>query len=201
MFTLLKGAGACHAAVLCLLIAMRDGVEGQSGWRVNLDPPPWMFRWCHKPDLWPKSLAATRPMLNLNFRGPNASVHTQTHANTYSSTAHVHAHKCPYKMQHLKQFEAKSCMNMSPKMLRTFFHCGKDYHMTITDSEASLSFILKLVGVRIEAPFVSCKKQSDNRVTCLVLSQKFGAKSSQSRTQSHTDFQRFWNQLQREQGD
>lgn len=71
-----KGAGACHAAVLCLLIAVRDGHGGQSGWRVNLDPLPWMFRWCHEPDLWPGSLAAARQTLDLNFRGLNASTHT-----------------------------------------------------------------------------------------------------------------------------
>lgn len=130
----LRGSG-CMPRISPLPINSREGwSRGQSGWRVNLDPPPWMFRWCHKPDPWPRSLAATRPTLNLNFRGPNASVHTQTHANTYSSTAHVHAHKCTRKMQHLKQFEAKSCINMSPKMRCTFFHCGKDYRMTTTDS-------------------------------------------------------------------
>lgn len=151
------GGSGCMPRSSPLPINSRKGCSrGQSGWRVNLDPPPWMFRWCHKPDLWPRSLAATRPMLNLNFRGPDAIVHTK-HMQTLIYLWTVHAHKCTYKMQHQKQFERKGCINVSPKMLSTlvwtFFHWewlshDSNWH---TECEASLSFILKLDGVQKEA--------------------------------------------------
>lgn len=85
----LGGSGCMPPSSPLPINSCKGWSRGQSGWRVNLDPPPWMFRWCHKRDLWPRSPTATRPMLNLNFRGPNASVHTQTHAYIYSR---IHMH-------------------------------------------------------------------------------------------------------------
>ena len=65
-------------------------MESGAIWKAcNFRPTPWMFRWCHEPDLWPRSLAATR-QVNLGFSRPDTSLRTTTHTFIHSSLVNVH---------------------------------------------------------------------------------------------------------------
>lgn len=131
------GGSGCMPRSSPLPINSREGwSRGQSGWRVNLDPPPWMFRWCHKSDLWPRSLAATRPTLNLNFRVPSASMHAG-HMLALIHLQYIYMHT---NAQCNSLWKRAVCC-MSPKMLSTLCPLSLRETITLTDCVASLSFI------------------------------------------------------------